>query len=157
MFFPLSIKQCLIVVKFILTDRGYPVISIPTGGSRGRYPIKVHRLAAYQKFGDKLFEKGMQVRHLNGNKLDFSFENIELGTGKENCQDIPKEQRVRASKIAHTFMKRSISFELACKIREELSKMTNYQLGDYAKLARKYRIEPHIVNGIRRGRFSTPY
>lgn len=144
-------------LKYILTDKGYPVISIPTGGHGARYPIKVHRLAAYEKFGDKIFEKGIQVRHLNGNKLDFTFENIQLGTGKQNCQDMPKEQRVRASKIAHTFMKRSISFELACKIRKELSQMTNYERGDCAKLARKHGISPKTVTGIRRGRFSTPY
>lgn len=141
-------------VKFILTDKGYPVISIPIGGKGGKYPIKVHRLVAYQKFGNKIFEKGIQVRHLNGNKLDFSFENIELGTAKQNCQDIPKERRIKASKTAHTYMKRRIPFEMACKIREELK---NYQKGDCAKIARKYNISSEIVRGIKRGRYSTPY
>lgn len=141
-------------VKFILTNKGYPVISIPIGGTGARYPIKVHRLAAYEKFGDKIFEKGIQVRHLNGNKLDFSFENIELGTGKENCQDIPTQQRLKASKIAHTYMNRRISFDLACQIREELK---NYQYGDCARIAKKYNIDLEIVVGVKRGRYSTPY
>lgn len=63
--------------------------------------VKVHRLQAYFKFGNKLFDEGMQVRHLNGNSLDNSWDNIELGTHQDNQDDISKEtRRNRAIKVS---------------------------------------------------------
>lgn len=57
-----------------------------------------HRLQAFQKYGNKLFEKGIVVRHLDGNPLNNSFENIAIGTDHDNAMDIPKEKRrLRAS------------------------------------------------------------
>lgn len=141
-------------LKLLILPDGYPTISVSISNEK-RYPVKIHRLVAYQKFGDALFKKGIQVRHLNGNKLDFSFENIEIGTAKQNCLDKPKEQRLQASKKANSLMKRSIPFDLACQIREELKK--EYEYGDYARIARKYNINSETVRGIKRGRYSTPY
>ena len=54
--------------------------------------IMIHRLCAYQIYGDKLFEAEC-VRHLNGDSLDNSWMNIAIGTYKENSQDVPKEKR----------------------------------------------------------------
>lgn len=51
----------------------------------------IHRLQAYQKFGDKIYEKGIVVRHLNGDRYDNSYDNIDIGTNKDNKNDIPKE------------------------------------------------------------------
>lgn len=49
--------------------------------------VFVHKLQAYQKFGDRLFEKGILVRHLDGNSKNNSFENIEIGTSSDNMLD----------------------------------------------------------------------
>ena len=68
--------------------------------------IEVHRLQAYQKYGDVIFEKNIVVRHLNGNSKDNSYGNIEIGTQKENILDIPKEKRVEHAKYASSFMKK---------------------------------------------------
>ena len=38
--------------------------------------VAVHRLQAHQKFGKRLFKDGIEVRHLNNNKLDNSWDNI---------------------------------------------------------------------------------
>ena len=141
-------------INFILTKKGYPIISVSIWNTR--YPVKVHRLVAYQKFGNAVFEKGIEVRHLNGNKLDFSFENILIGTAKENSQDKPKEKRLKCASYARAFMKRRISFNLACKIREDLNNL-DYKHGDYAKIAKKYQISSEIVRGIKRGRYSKPF
>ena len=65
--------------------------------------IPVHKLQAYQKFGDATFETGIEVRHMNSNSLDNSWDNIELGTKKDNAQDRPKEQRVALAKHAASF------------------------------------------------------
>ena len=40
-----------------------------------------------------MFKEGIEVRHLNGNSKDNSFDNIEIGTHSENMMDIPKEKR----------------------------------------------------------------
>lgn len=54
--------------------------------------VMIHRLCAYQKYGDIIFMADC-VRHINGNSLDNSFKNIEIGTSKDNAQDVPKEKR----------------------------------------------------------------
>lgn len=53
-----------------------------------------HRFQAYMKYGDKMFDKGIVVRHLNGNSLDNSLINIAIGTQSDNMMDIPKELRI---------------------------------------------------------------
>jgi hypothetical protein len=63
--------------------------------------VMVHRLQAYQKFGNKIFEDGIQVRHLNGNSLDNSFDNIAIGTASDNMMDKPKALRVRQASLAN--------------------------------------------------------
>ena len=63
----------------------------------GRKVLKVflHRLVAYEKYQDKLFESGILVRHLNGNSKDNSFENICIGTQTENMLDRNPKERLR--------------------------------------------------------------
>jgi len=56
---------------------------------------KFHRLQAYQKYGNKIYEDGMCVRHLDGNPLNNTWDNIEIGTHQENMMDIPREERVK--------------------------------------------------------------
>lgn len=56
--------------------------------------VKVHRLQAYQKFGDGIYDEGIVVRHLNGNYLDNSWDDIEIGSDSDNMLDIPEEVRV---------------------------------------------------------------
>jgi len=78
--------------KSRLGSAGYPRINIT---SRCRYTFYLHRLMAYQKFGEKIFEKGMEVRHLNGVKTDNSYDNIAIGTRSQNQMDIPPYLRPR--------------------------------------------------------------
>ena len=63
--------------------------------------IAVHRLQAYQKYGDKIFDDGMVVRHLDGNHLNNEITNIEIGTQTDNIMDIPKDVRTKRSKSAN--------------------------------------------------------
>lgn len=60
--------------------------------------IKVHRLQAYQKFGDEMFKEGIQVRHQNNNPLDNSWGNILIGTQSENYQDGVNKDKFRKLK-----------------------------------------------------------
>lgn len=47
----------------------------------------VHKLQAYQKFGEAVFENGIVVRHMNDESLDNSNINIEIGTQLDNAMD----------------------------------------------------------------------
>lgn len=38
--------------------------------------VYIHRFQAFKKFGEKIFEKGIEVRHLNGIPTDNSWDNI---------------------------------------------------------------------------------
>lgn len=80
-------------VKATAEGHGYLTFGfrLGVGHPRGtQCAIKVHRLQAFQKFGKAAFEPGIVVRHMNGNRLDASWDNIEIGTHRENSADICK-------------------------------------------------------------------
>jgi len=62
--------------------------------------VKVHRLVAYQKFGDKIYDEKIVVRHMDGNSLNNSHDNINIGTYSDNRMDIKPEIRKKLSKNA---------------------------------------------------------
>jgi hypothetical protein len=72
---------------------GYPFFRV------GKYGgcCSVHRLAGFQKFGIAIYEPGIEVRHLDGNKLNFSMSNLALGTATQNAQDKSPEVRLSAA------------------------------------------------------------
>lgn len=57
--------------------------------------VFIHRLVAYQKYGNKIFEDDIQVRHLDNNYLNNFNDNIALGDQSRNMMDRPKEIRRR--------------------------------------------------------------
>ncbi len=70
------------------------------------YPISVSRLVAYKKFGNKLFGKGNQVRHLDGNSTNNHEYNIELGSQSDNMMDKPEQERLKTSLNASSKLRR---------------------------------------------------
>lgn len=114
------------VLKLYLNSNGYYYFGIVL--NRRTKTVKVHRLVAYYKFGDQLFEKGIVVRHLDGNPINNSFDNIAIGTHSDNMLDIPKEIRVKKARKA------------ALKIR----KFTKEQVDEI----RKDRIEGASLNSL---------
>lgn len=56
-------------------------------GYRKVFPVLVHKLQAYQKFGDEAFKVGTLVRHLDGNAFNNRPDNIALGTPTDNAMD----------------------------------------------------------------------
>ena len=104
--------------------------------------IFTHRLQAYQKYGNKLFEDGIVVRHLNGNKIDNSWDNISIGTQRDNILDIPKEKRKRKNLNAN---KSHIKYpkSLVYKLREEYNELKSYK-----KLSVKYNIPMSSVQSL---------
>lgn len=80
--------------------------------TRKSVSVPIHRFQAFQKFGEKIFEKGIEVRHMGENMLDNSWDNIEIGTHRENMQDIPKHVRVATAITASNKIRKFTDEEL---------------------------------------------
>ena len=80
-------------MAFFVDSQGYLRYSYYYKGKSFR--IMIHRFIAYQKYGDCIFDKSIEVRHLDGDKANISESNIQIGTHVDNMQDIPKETRIK--------------------------------------------------------------
>lgn len=125
---------------------GYNTFGIRIGNTvYGR--IGVHKLVAYQKYGDKAFEDGIEVRHLNGDKNNNTVENILIGTRKENANDIPKEKRIEYAKNASKHLRVLTDEQEKNLILDRANGM------EYNELAKKYNIAKstahYIVHKVR--------
>lgn len=106
--------------KIIITKRGkleqryfvngYPVMGVRI--DKKVYKVGWHRLQAFQKYGDEIFKEGIVVRHKNGIKTDCSFDNILIGTQKDNSNDIPEEQRRKYAINASNHIKKHNSKDI---------------------------------------------
>lgn len=86
-----------------------------------RYIVNYHRLQAYQKFGDKMFEEGIVVRHLDGNSSNNSWYNIAIGTESDNSMDKdPKVRKKVATNASRKMQDNTRSYEERCLIYEDL-------------------------------------
>jgi hypothetical protein len=92
---PLSVK--------LRGNQRYPTFSVSgVDGIKNKYGvfgIPVHKYAAYCFYGDEA-RNSECVRHLNGNALDFSKENIALGTHQQNEYDKAAEIRSNSARKA---------------------------------------------------------
>lgn len=86
-------------LKTFLYGDGYPAIGVRDEEGNTEI-LTIHALVAYQKFGSSIFKQGIEIRHLNGNKEDYSESNIALGTHLENVLDIPQKDRLRRGRNA---------------------------------------------------------
>ena len=80
--------------------------------------VLVHRLAAYQKFGDEAFYGCNVVRHLDGNTLNNALDNIAIWTRVEQRAAMPEATRWVATKNAER-ARRRITFEQAQQLRQD--------------------------------------
>lgn len=129
--------------KLYLNNRGYFMFSIPAISGQTKN-ISVHRLQAFQKFGEKTFSSKC-VRHLNNNKLDNSCDNIAIGTHAENYNDRDLTTKAQQYlKVAHKNIKYPIP--LRNKIRRlHLKKLTIREISDRVEVP--YKSVYEIVSG----------
>lgn len=78
-------------------DKGYKVFNY-TNAYKKSVKIKVHRLQAFQKFGYDLFQNYL-VRHVDGNKLNNSYLNIDIGDCIDNYKDKSRFEKLKYSII----------------------------------------------------------
>lgn len=97
------VKNGVVLKPAIDNERGgYKTFHAAINGER--FLLKVHRLQAFIKFGELLYQDGIVVRHINGNPADNSFYNIEIGTPSQNQMDIPEEVRKARVLNQHNFI-----------------------------------------------------
>ena len=72
--------------------QGYIKCTVSVNGKNKT--LTAHRLVAYNKYKDKIYEAGVVVRHLDGDKLNNKNDNIVLGSNRENCMDVPSKERL---------------------------------------------------------------
>lgn len=89
-------------VKGSITKNGYYETAIRIRGNISKF--RFHRLQAYQKYGLKIYDIGIVVRHLNGNSKDNSPSNIDIGTDRDNKMDMPREQLLALSINASSYV-----------------------------------------------------
>ena len=108
----------------------YKQLSIKLG--KNARSIFFHSLLAYQLYGEEYFKEGIVARHLDGNSLNNSENNIVLGTMKDNILDIPSKRRSTKNKKSNVTAKK-----LKNGMKEEIIK--DYKDGLSAKeLYKKY-------------------
>ena len=107
-----------------VNSKGYYNTNIRIEGKL--YHLQCHTLAAYQKFGDKIFESEC-IRHLDGNRLNNKKENIEIGSRHDNSMDIPKEIRINAANIATKCTEHYHDDNFVKRVREYYKKVQSYK------------------------------
>lgn len=85
-------------------DGGYFGTSIVLNKIKIR--LRSHRLQAFQKYGTMIYEKGILVRHADGNPTDNTWGNIIIGTPKDNMMDIPEQIRIKKALHASSFVRK---------------------------------------------------
>lgn len=100
-------------LKGSINSNGYRYFGMRKPNDR-TYMIPIHRLQAYQKFGDEIYEDGIVVRHLDSDQLNNSWNNIGIGTHSDNMMDQPEEQKFKKSSNAN----KKYSDELVLEIKE---------------------------------------
>ena len=87
------------------TSSGYEVFDITVGkrvtGNRRNIKIPVHRMVAYQKWGNEIYNHEV-VRHLDEDSFNNTEDNLALGTHTENRYDMSQEKRTEFSINAST-------------------------------------------------------
>jgi len=133
------------VLKPKLSSNGYPSIQVWKDGKR--YRSRIHRLVAYQKYGEEIYTPGTEVRHLDGSRNNFSKENIIIGTKSENMLDRSKLLRKRIGKIAGKAAREAHRKLLDNEVLEIRRKLLEGQTQTY--LMKEYGVSQGIISDIK--------
>lgn len=133
-------------VKLSGTQR-YPTFSVAgfdgVGNKYGVYGIPIHKYAAYCFYGDEA-KSSECVRHLNGNTLDFSKENIALGTHQQNEYDKVAKVRsnsARKARAAQGYRAKNSKFST-----DQVEYIRNsYPAKSYKEIAEEFNVTPQCI------------
>jgi len=132
---------------------GYHRFSVRIDGPGKRISgnIMAHQLAAYQKFGTGIFEKGVVIRHMNGDPLNNRESNLELGTHSQNMMDRTPEARLAHSKLAAKSLRKLQTPEEIAALRADQSAGMTYK-----QLSVKYKISTGSISYLINERYYQP-
>lgn len=130
-----------IVAHFWLNNNGYRIFSVTISENK-TVLVLVHRLQALQKFGTELYKMPV-VRHLDNNKLNNSYVNLQIGTQSENLSDMSIETKELKYFIIG-FKKLKYNVFLRNRLRVEFLKNDMSTLN----ISRKYNIPHTTVRNI---------
>lgn len=122
--------------KTRLDKHGYLEFVIRRRGRSSSFlHVQLHRLQAYQKFGELLYVDGFQCRHLNGNAADNSYDNIGIGTAHDNAMDKDVAVRLSSSRMAAKSLPLRYSKEKILSIKNDRKNGLTY-----SEIMKKYGI-----------------
>lgn len=115
--------------KCLTNNKGYFVFTQRYGKRKDNKmaTIPVHRLAAYQKFGEAVFDEGIVVRHFNDDPKDNSPDNIFIGSQQQNMLDRDPKTRKQHATHAASF-KRKFTDREETEIKEFYSNCRSYKM-----------------------------
>jgi len=113
-----------------VNSNGYQQFSLPwknRAGTKKKFVnVLAHHLLVYQKYGEEALKSGVQVRHLNENRTDNSWDNIAVGSQSDNMMDRPPEKRIRIAKLAASRL-RALSLEEAQQLIDDRAAGSTYR------------------------------
>jgi hypothetical protein len=130
-----------------VSTAGYLYFTVKYGGDSR--PVRVHKLAAFQRYGERALDDLIQVRHIDGDKRNNRPGNLLLGSQSDNMMDKAPEDRLRAASVAAR-SNRALSDTRVDSLRRDRRRGMRY-----ADLMIKYGVSKstvsYIVNGITYG------
>lgn len=99
---------------------GYRMFTVrltPRKEGDNQYKVAVHRLQAYQKYGKRIFDPEIVIRHKDGNSLNNSRKNLLKGTQAQNMMDKLPHDRSRYAKHAAKKRKHALSDEKLAEMK----------------------------------------
>lgn len=125
-------------------NRKYSMLSFNVKFGEKKKNCCIHRLQAFQKFGKEIYKPHTVVRHIDGNSLNNSYENINIGNYKDNYNDIP--ENIRNSRLVNMRNKKLV------KYNSELVKNIFYDFNEglnRTQISEKYNVPITVVYYIK--------
>ena len=125
------------IKKLSLRPNSYYFVTLSFNGTT--HQLSVHRLVAWAFLGKQ--QKGMEVRHKDGNKLNNKASNLCYGTKSDNMRDA----------IEHRTFSMS-DWHPCAKLTKEQVKEIRESKEYYKDIAKRFSIHPFTVHKIRRNK-----
>lgn len=127
--------------KLMIGSNGYLYHTISIRKEKNRScKFHIHRYVAYCKYKEVIFDKGLQVRHLNGNLKDNSWDNIRIGTCSENMMDKSPEVRKQSALNAAKKLRKLTDAEV-----RDIRFFSNSCTYSYQQLAERYKVSKSTI------------
>lgn len=78
---------------FIQSKRFSPYLCFTVRVDGISQPVPIHKLVAFQKYGEQIFKKKVVVRHRDCNRNNNKHFNIKIGSQKDNEADKKKKRK----------------------------------------------------------------